>query len=261
MEVGSDIGMSYDKMQYKKEGDIYMNQHKKDVRKISVVSLVIILLLTMMPLNVSAASIASKVKNAQVAYGKYLSKHLQPARVQKHFYDAGYSEKDKSYVSSYELCDLDGDKVPELITITDVNFRWFIVRVYTYKNNKMLTYKFTNGKTVEFNNNASANGAYCFYICGKKHIHNGWSGYEEKNDTIYANSNGKLKTYISMKEQFIYDSTGGYNKFIAKKNGVSISKTTYKKFVDSCPNRKAAKRYKNNTTNRKLLAQGKCRIG
>ncbi len=140
--------------------------------------------------NVQAASKATK---ARKAYAAFLAKHSAADIKDEDFNDASFSLDDKTYVSSFSICDIDKDNVPELITYTGVNFRWFIVRIYTYKNSKVTPYKFNDGNDVEFDNCATANGSYNFYICSKGHIHNNYVGSYGSDYATYKVSGKKLK--------------------------------------------------------------------
>lgn len=167
-------------------------------RIIALLATIIIILgnLTISSGNVEAAT---KATNAKKAYAQYLTRHPKAKIDDKDFYNAGFSLEDKSYVSCFSIYDIDNDKVPELIATTNVNFRWFIVRIYTYKNGKVVPYKFADGRNVVFHDSATANGAYSFYICEKGHIHNDYKGYFGCEFKTYKVSGKKLKL-ISKKE-------------------------------------------------------------
>lgn len=196
---------------------------------------------------------ASAKKKAMKAYASFLAKH--PSKTFKNYGDAGFSSADKSYVNSYFLSDMDKNGVPELFTYTNVNFRWFIVRVYTYKNGKVTLCKFADGSDAEFNNNASANGSYNFYICKKKHIHNAYSGGMESNEFVYKGAKSKLKTCFSYQEVRI-----SYPAMIrAYKGGTKISAKQYAGYTKNCAVKKLAS-YKNSKKNRSTLKKGKAKV-
>ena len=106
----------------------------------------------------------TKASKAKKAYASFLEKH-PPVRISdSNFYDAAYKNPKTTAINSFIVHDLDKDKIPELITYTPVNFRWYIVRIYTYRKGKVIKYKFSNGKAAVFDNCAVANGGYTFYI-------------------------------------------------------------------------------------------------
>ncbi|MBR1629014.1 MAG: hypothetical protein IJ679_07090 [Lachnospiraceae bacterium] len=135
---------------------------------------------------------AAPANDAKAAYAKMLKRHPRIQIDDYSFYDAAFSMDDKSYVNRFALCDLDGDMIPELITETPVNFRWFIERIYTFEGGKVKPYKFSNGGEAVFNNCATANGGYYFYICDRNHVHNVYSGGAVSEEYAYAVSNKRL---------------------------------------------------------------------
>ena len=133
------------------------------------------------------------LKKTFAGYSTFLNKHKKIDIAEDDFYDARFSLDNKNYVNEFVLHDLDGDRRPELITYTPVNFRWNIVRIYTFKTGKVKAYKFSNGSKVVFDNCSTANGYYDFYICNKGHIHNNYAGSFEHFEDVYRVKKGKLK--------------------------------------------------------------------
>ena len=138
------------------------------------------------------AANAKAVKKAKRAYSAYLERHLPVNIPDSDFYDAAYINSKKNAVNSFVLYDLDKDKIPELITYTPINFRWYILRVKTYKKGKVVNCKFSDGSKAVFNNCAVANGAFCNYICKRGHLHNRYVGYFDTYDEAYSFKKGKL---------------------------------------------------------------------
>ena len=204
------------------------------MKKLSILLLCITSFLCLIqPIDIEAAT----EKKAQSAYDTFLKKHPS-VEFGSAFYDASYQRSNKSYVNSYAIYDLDGDKIPELITETPVNFRWFIVRIYTYKNGKVIAYKFSSGEKVEFDDCATANGEYYYYICKKGHLHNCWSGDSGTIHKVYSVKNKKLKEYLSYEEDE-WIGTRSVTRY-----GKSISKKKFEKLTKSCSKKKIL--YKNN---------------
>lgn len=210
---------------------------------------VLVMLLGLLP--GSDAHAASAKKKAMKAYASFLAKH--PPRTFRNYGDAAFSAEDKSYVNSYFLYDMDKNGVPELFTYTNVNARWYIVRVYTYRNKKVTLCKFADGCDAEFDNNASANGGYSFFICKQGHIHNSYSGGMEANEFIYKGAkDGTLKNCLRYQEiRFSYPYA-----VTAWKGSKEIAEQKYRSYTKKCTVRRMTS-YKNNKKNRNALKKGK----
>lgn len=209
-------------------------------------------------INASAAS----NKTVQKAYGKFLKKYNAISISDRDFYDASYSPRNKSFIGSFALCDIDKDKTPELITQTNLNFKYAIIRIYKYKNGKVQLYKFKDKTNVEWIDSSTANGRYTWYVCNKGHIHNSWWAFDGQMDTIYKINTQKkrLNYYLKYERQgeypglnFYWSSSNGYNSF------KEISKSSYEKKVKNC---KALNLiyYTNDSSSRKKLSKGTCKI-
>ncbi len=127
------------------------------------------------------------------AYAKFLAKHPLQKFEDGQFEDASFSKDDRTYVNTFWIEDLDSDGTPELVTFTPVNFRWFIVRFYQYKDNKVTRCKLESGKSAVLNNCATANGAYAFSACKNGHIHNVYQGEKKSKEVVYQLKDGVLK--------------------------------------------------------------------
>lgn len=191
--------------------------------------------------------------NYAKAYADFLKKH--PSKSSKYFGDASYNPSDKSYVNSFFLYDIDKNNIPELFTYTTVNFRWHIIRVYTYQNGKVTAVKSTNGSKIEFNNSAVANGIYNFNICSKGHIHNNYAGSMSSTKCVYKKSGSKIDTWLIYNSYKIWNDTFES----AQLYGNSIAINKYNSLTKSCKNIKITD-YTNNSTNRTKLQKGKCKI-
>lgn len=193
---------------------------KRQVKRGLFITMAVILLLA------TPVMAASKKKKAMKAYSKYLSTHIAPYINDRNWYDASYRPSKTNYASWFFICDINKDKVPELFTSTSINHRWFIVRIFTYKKGKVKPYKTANRSAAVFNNYSGASGHYYFYVCAKKHIHNGWRGSTpfgfETNETVYKNSHGKIVTGKTLpvgcreKYYFKYENTKTNRKLLKK---------------------------------------------
>lgn len=134
---------------------------------------------------------------AMKAYKKYLKKYPVPALDENKMYWADFNgvEEYGFYINSFFLRDMTSDGVPELFTMTRPNFRWEIIRVYTFSSSKVKLMKFNNGEKAIFDNIHTANGAYNTYFCTKNHIHNNYGGYYDEIKKAYRVKNGKLVPY------------------------------------------------------------------
>ena len=188
-----------------------------------------------------------KKMNYKKAYADFLAKRNTFSPSDDLFYDASYSPKSKTFVNTFTLIDINKDKTPELITFTNVNFRWQIVRVYTYKNSKVTLMK-------SFDNCAVANGSYCFEICSKNHIHNNYRGGEVSEQYIYK-FDKKVKEYLYYAEYTPF----GYVAYQARKNGNAILANEFTKLTKNCKYKKL-KEYTNTKYNRTQLEKGKCKV-
>ena len=232
---------------------------KKDERKrIRYLLLMcgLLLCLSIMPCQYSEAA---SNKTVRKAYEKFLKRHKTVSISDGDFYNAGFTQRNKGFISSFALCDIDKDKTPELITLSCLNFRWSVIRVYRYKNGKVILYQFKDKKKAEWDNRATANGTYNWYICKKDHIHNIWSGYDEEKSDIYKiNRNKKRLDYYLARYTYLPVNFHGYanNGF---DNYGEISQKLYEELTKKCKQRKL-KYYTNNSSNRKKLLKGTCKI-
>lgn len=226
-------------------------KRKKGMRNIMMLMCIALLVGILLPgIHTEAAS---KKKKALKAYTTFLKKH--PSKLKeienKGYYDAGFSLEDKSYIDEFVLYDIDKNGVPELFAFTYVNFRHYIVKVYTCQGGKVNVCKFADGTDAIFDNNAAANGSYTFSICKKGHIHNNFQGGIVSTANVYKASKGKLKTIFTYNEL--------YGNIAATKNGKEISEEKYKSYTKGCTYRKLTS-YENNKANRSKLKKGKCKI-
>ena len=128
-----------------------------------------------------------------------------------------------------------------------MNFRWYIVNVYTCKNSKVRLMK-------SFNNCATANGAYYFYVCPRKHIHNNFSSGFVSEQTVYK-VGSKVKEFLHIQ----YDD---YSVYSARKNGSStaMSMTQFQMLTSGCRSILVEYSYTNTDSNRTKLIKGKCKV-
>ena len=148
---------------------------------------------------------------------------------------------------------MDKNGVPELFTCTYVNFRWEIIRVYTWKNHKVVLCNFSDGTEAVFNNCHTANGSYNFNICKKNHIHNVFTGGMENSTKIYKGKKGKLIEILTFREMHMLDKTD------ATKNGKRITTAKYYSYTKGCTYKNLTW-YKNNKKDRAKLKNGKSKI-
>lgn len=234
-----------------------MGTNEKGYRKVLMLLCLTMLIIICLPGMPTQA--ASKKTKALKAYSAFLKKNPSKQKsIGSKLYDASFCLPDTSYIDDFCLCDIDNNGVPELFTTTYVNFRWYIVRVYTWKNGRVAAYKFSDGTNAVFDNRSTANGYYYFTICQKKHLHNEYSAYifgDIKSYSVYKVKSKKLKTYLTYSE-----STGVSGlPATATKNGKKISVKKYNSYTKGCKSKKL-KWYSNSKSNRSKLKKGKCTI-
>lgn len=105
----------------------------------------------------------------------------------------GYDENMEMFGSHYDrfaIFDIDQDGVPELITLSVINFRWTPVSVYTFADGKTVLLK--DPKDMEahgtFEQCSIVNGSYDTYICSENHIHSVWSGNNPMDEAVEENN-------------------------------------------------------------------------
>ena len=98
-------------------------------------------------------------------------------------YDASFDydqnlEKFGGHYDLFAILDINQDDVPELITLSIVNFRWTLVSVFSFKDGNVVLLKDPLEPEAHgtFEQMSVANGAYTTYICEEGHIHNVWRG-------------------------------------------------------------------------------------
>jgi hypothetical protein len=219
------------------------------MKKFYIAALIISLLLT--PVQTYAATSKSTANYTSV-YASWLKKHPSKTVPSSSYYTQTYNPKDKSYVNTFFMYDIDSDGTPELFTETDITATWFIMRIYTCKKGKIVKYKFKSGKAAVFNNNGSARGnygSYDFIICYNNHIHNKFylSGYNE--EIVYRLDNNKFSKFLTKK---LYTDSATYKKY-----SKTITYEEYKELTSTCYVKKPYDTYKNTASARSKLRKGK----
>lgn len=105
----------------------------------------------------------------------------------------GYDENIEMFGNHYDcfaIADINQDGVPELIALSEVNFRWAPISVYTYADGNAVLLKDPQdmGAHGTFEQCSTANGSYITYICGENHIHSVWRGADPMNGAVEENS-------------------------------------------------------------------------
>lgn len=138
------------------------------------------------------------------AYQALLDSQPAISRDNDELYDASF-DYDKNmelygdHIDFYALYDIDMDDVPELITLTLINFRWTPVSIYTYQDGEVVLVQNPDEPRAHgtFEQQCTANGGYITYICSECHIHSTWVGtdpmdnYAEE-DSAYDLVRGEL---------------------------------------------------------------------
>lgn len=183
--------------------------------------LTITLMLAILPCNASART---KKEKALEAYQKFLKKYESEFTVQEFDWDTVNKENYK-YCSYFMTEDLDGDNIPELITMHPDAYKSDDIYVYTYKKGK-ITRLTKQGITC-----ASRTGGYSYvYLCSQNHLHSYYFyGILAETDTAYKlNQNGKVSKYLDYEESYVT------NNITCKKNGKEISAKKYNAIKKKC---------------------------
>ena len=202
--------------------------------------LVVALLLASLPCNVSAKT---KREKALEAYQKFLGKYESSYTIRDFDYENENKENYNS-CSAFMLKDMNGDKVPELVTLHPIRYKDYKVYIYTYKKGKVCQ---LNKKAISCTS-VSGGSAYV-YFCSRNHLHNHYLyGLFEEDDTAYKlNTKGKLSKYLDYQESFIT------NKIVCKKNGKKISQKKYNSLIKKCKAQDDAWRTNNQTERDQLI--------
>ena len=171
------------------------------------------------------AQAASKWEKAENAYRKFLKKY-QSSYVVPDDWGQESNKENYKYCSEYTIQDMNGDGVPELLTVHDTNLQQGDIYIFTYEKGKVKKVK--NGK-VSITSSASG-GWYDTYFCKKGHLHvdraGGIAGPLYR--TYRLTSKGKLVKYLQYEEDRIE------NKKTYKMNGKKITAKKYEKYIKKC---------------------------
>ena len=208
-------------------------------RKLSVVLVLVMLLSLIIPVNVSAKS---KNYAAIKAYQKYLKKY-ESQYTQEQFDRLEQNKENYKYCSSFAIIDMNGDKIPELVTEHCNGYKEWEIHVFTYREGKVeeLTKEGIAYSSV-------AGGTSYAYFCSRSHLHiYHYYGAMGTNDIAYRLSkSGKLSEYLKY-SKYWYDvmkQDSGQSECF--ENGKKISFKQYKKLFKKC-GKEDCSYWKNNT--------------
>jgi hypothetical protein len=197
-------------------------------------SRIIILLLVLaiqfiVPTQVYAKTSASTVKKV---YKKWLTKYESKYTPEQMENPIEINSENNRYCSYFIIIDMNGDKIPELITNHWNGYKNEEVHVYTYKNGKIKELTKT-GITADSTMGGSASVA----LCSKKHLHkeNYYGALGADEVTYKLDKNYNLKKYLEYHEVFnpgsIDNETLSVNYL---KNNNTISEKQYNKLIGGC---------------------------
>lgn len=181
------------------------------------------------PTEVHAASkLETTKKEALKAYQKFLKKYESHYEPEEGAWDKRNKES-KKYCSSFAILDMNGDRIPELVTSHCNGYKDWEDHIYTFVNRKIK--EVTKSGIAEI---CTAGGSIYTYFCDQKHLHvqyyNGGVGIEE--DTAYRlTKKNKLSKYLYYSCQ---SNTNGSKKCEYMENGKKISSKTYQKLSKKC---------------------------
>lgn len=196
-------------------------------RNISAVLTLVLLLSLFTPINVIAKS---KSDAAKKAYQKYLKKY--ESQYTQEQYDRQEPNKESyKYCASFAIIDMNGDKIPELVTEHCNGYKDWEDHVFTYKQGKV-TELTKSGISVS----STAGGTAYSYFCSKKHLHvyHYYGGMGTENRAYRLNKTGKITNYLKYSAyQYDWD-IDDFSKHECFENGKRISSTRYKKLFKKC---------------------------
>ena len=203
-----------------------------------VLSVMIVLLI--FPYNTAAET---RKEKALAAYQNFLGKYESSFTVLEGDFEK-QNKEDYKYCSEFIIKDMNGDKVPELVTLHPVGYKNAEVYIYTYKKGKVSR---VNKKAISCT--CISGGTAYVYFCSKKHLHNHYLyGLMGESDTAYAlKSNGKLSKYLEYQESYIT------NKISCKKNEKNISVKKYNSLARKCVEQQTIWKENNLEVRRKIM--------
>ncbi|MDY3249827.1 MAG: hypothetical protein SOX32_05700 [Candidatus Choladocola sp.] len=210
----------------------------KNKKWILMVAVFMMVFAGVMPVQAASA----KWKKACQAYKTYLAKN--ESRFVANTNTQYRNNESYRKTSCFMISDLDGNGVPELITLHCWGFRDSSVYVFSYKNGKVTRVKNTKGKYVDISECSWANGGYSTWICNRRHIHVKWSGFSGYHEYVYRMSGGKLKLYMER------DVDNFIKKYRYTVNGKKVSKSSFNKQIKKCKHISKGEFVRNNKTNR-----------
>lgn len=194
------------------------------------VSLIVIFSLLISFVSITSVYAKPNRKAALNAYKKYLNKY-ESQYTQEEFDSMIPNEESYKYCSEFAIIDMNGDKIPELITEHCNGYKDWELNVFTYKNGK-ITRLSKSGISMSSNM-----GGYAYpYFCKQKHLHiNSYYGQMGTEDTAYKlNKKGKLYNYLKYTEYWYdmdHQDNGTKSYYV---NGKKSSYGAYSKLSKNC---------------------------
>lgn len=215
-------------------------------RNISVALTLVLLLGLFAPVNVSAKS---KSDVAKKAYQKYLKKY-ESQYTQEQFDRQEPNKESYKYCASFAIIDMNGDKIPELVTEHCNGYKEWEIHVFTYKKGKV---KELTKQGISTSN--IAGGSTYAYFCSQNHLHiYHYDGLIGTEDTAYQLSkSGKISEYIEYSEYWYDAMNRDSSRRECYMNGKKISLKQYKKLFKKCGQKDTSFWKLNTETERKNL--------
>jgi hypothetical protein len=155
--------------------------------------LMLVMTIAVFPLNAQAAS-SKKWTKACKAYKTWLAKNESTFEVTDFTNKNPESYKKTAY---FNIVDLDGNGVPELITYHNICLKNADVYIFTYKGGKVTRVRDSSGKAFKVNTCYWANGSFGYWICKNSHLHIAYSGSFDRYEYVYSMKSGKVQMSTS----------------------------------------------------------------
>lgn len=196
-------------------------------RKAKVVLLLVLFLSLFTPVDACAESKKDAVLKS---YQKYLKKY-ESQYTQEQFEQIKSNSESYKFCSSFAIIDMNGDKIPELVTQHCNGYMDWEIHVFTYKKGKVKELT-KQGILVS----SIAGGTAYAYFCSQNHLHiYHYYGAIGTDDTAYRLSkSGKLSKCLEYSEYWYDVMVQESGQCECFENGKKISVKKYKKLFKKC---------------------------
>lgn len=185
---------------------------------------------------VTSQAATAKWKKACKSYNTWLAKNVSKFKAAEFDFSRKNTENYKK-TDRFMIADLDKNRIPELIVVHPIAWKYDNIYVYTYKSGKVVQVKNIYGRKGEsafISTNCQASGRYEAYTCMKNHLHVIWNGgIDGTEENVYVLRKGKLKRYARANEVDISGNQNSKN-YSYMMNGKNVTSKKYRAFIKKC---------------------------